>query len=66
MSEWISLTRDCDAVMIPSGQSVDEMRVRENLEELKASVHADAEAWSFADEDRVLATYVQAAESARV
>jgi acetolactate synthase-1/2/3 large subunit len=46
--------------MIPSGQTVDDMRIRENLEELKASVHADAEAWSFADEEKVLAQYVEA------
>jgi len=48
--------------MIPSGQSIDEMRIRENLEELKASIHEDSEAWSFADEDRVLAQYVEAAD----
>lgn len=40
--------------MIPAGQSVEEMRLRANLEELKASVDADAEAWSFDDTDRVL------------
>jgi acetolactate synthase I/II/III large subunit len=45
--------------MIPAGQSVSEMRIRENLEELKASVHADAEAWSFSEEDRVLAEYIE-------
>jgi len=45
--------------MIPSGQSIAEMRIRENLEELKASVHADSEAWSFSDEDRVLAQYIE-------
>ncbi len=48
--------------MIPSGQSIDEMRIRENLEDLKASVHADAEAWSFSDEDQVLARYVEVAK----
>jgi acetolactate synthase-1/2/3 large subunit len=50
--------------MIPSGQSIDEMRIRENLEELKATVHADSEVWSFSDEDRVLAQYVEVAETA--
>jgi acetolactate synthase-1/2/3 large subunit len=49
--------------MIPSGESISEMRIRENLEELKASVHADAEAWSFSDEERVLAQYVEVAEA---
>lgn len=49
--------------MIPSGQSVDEMRIRENLEELKATVHADSEAWSWSDEDKVLAQYVEVAEA---
>ncbi len=44
--------------MIPSGQSVDEMRIRANLEELKASLDEDAESWSFEDEDRVLEEYV--------
>ena len=48
--------------MIPSGQSIDEMRIRENLEELKASVHADSEAWSFSDQEKVLARYVEVAE----
>jgi acetolactate synthase-1/2/3 large subunit len=50
--------------MIPSGQTVDDMRIRENLEELKASVHADSEAWSFADEDEVLRKYVEVAGAA--
>jgi acetolactate synthase I/II/III large subunit len=49
--------------MIPSGESISEMRIRENLEELKASVHADAEAWSFSDEEKVLAQYVEVAEA---
>src|SRR5204862_7393438 len=51
--------------MIPSGQSIDEMRIRENLEALKASVHADSEAWSFSDEDRVLAQYAEVAETVK-
>jgi len=49
--------------MIPSGQSIDEMKIRENLEELKASIHADSEAWSFSDEDKLLAQYVEVAEA---
>jgi acetolactate synthase-1/2/3 large subunit len=49
--------------MIPSGQSIDEMKIRENLDDLKASIHADSEAWSFSDEDKVLAQYVEVAES---
>lgn len=49
--------------MIPSGQSIQEMMVREDLEQLKASISADAETWSFSDEDRVLAQYIEAAES---
>lgn len=44
--------------MIPAGQSVDEMRLRATLEEVKASVDEDAEAWSYDDEDRVLSEYV--------
>ena len=48
--------------MIPSGESVGEMRVRENLEEIKASVHADGDTWSFSDEERVLTEYVQIVE----
>jgi acetolactate synthase-1/2/3 large subunit len=51
--------------MIPSGESISEMRIRENLEELKASVHADAEVWSWSDEDKVLAQYVEVAESTK-
>ncbi len=50
--------------MIPSGQSIDEMRIRENLEELKATVHADSEAWSFSDEDKVLQQYVEVTAAA--
>jgi len=49
--------------MIPSGQSVDEMRLRANLEELKASVDEDAERWSFEDEDKVLEEYVTLSEA---
>lgn len=49
--------------MIPSGQSVDEMRLRADLEELKASVDEDAERWSFEDQDRLLEQYVTLAEA---
>ncbi|MGC8668218.1 MAG: biosynthetic-type acetolactate synthase large subunit [Chthonomonadales bacterium] len=48
--------------MIPAGMSVDEMRLRENLEELKASVNSDAETWSFSAEDEVLAKVVEQVE----
>jgi acetolactate synthase-1/2/3 large subunit len=51
--------------MIPSGESISEMKIRENLEELKASVHADAEAWSFSDEEKVLAQYVEVIDAVR-
>jgi acetolactate synthase-1/2/3 large subunit len=51
--------------MIPSGESISEMRIRENLEDLKASVHADAEAWSFSDEEKVLAQYVEVVDAVR-
>ncbi|HZO89411.1 MAG TPA: biosynthetic-type acetolactate synthase large subunit [Chthonomonadaceae bacterium] len=47
--------------MIPSGQSIQEMMIRKDLEELKASIHEDGEAWSFADEEKVLAQYVEVA-----
>jgi acetolactate synthase-1/2/3 large subunit len=49
--------------MIPSGESISEMRIRENLEDLKCNVHQDAEAWSFSDEEKVLAQYVEVAEA---
>ncbi len=45
--------------MIPAGQSVAEMRIREDLEELKATVDTDSEVWSFEQEDRVLQEYVE-------
>jgi len=35
------------------------MMLRQDLEQLKASVHADAETWSWSDEDRVLAQFVE-------
>jgi acetolactate synthase I/II/III large subunit len=49
--------------MIPSGQSIKEMLLRQDLEQVKASVHADAETWSFSDEERVLAQYVEVANA---
>lgn len=49
--------------MIPAGESVSEMRHRADLEELKASLNTDSEAWSFAEEDKVLSEYVEEAES---
>ncbi len=45
--------------MIPSGQSVKEMMLRHDLEQVKASVHADGETWSFSDEERVLEQVVE-------
>ena len=48
--------------MIPAGMSVEDMRLRENLEELKASVNSDAETWSFSAEDEVLAKVVEQVE----
>lgn len=48
--------------MIPAGMSIDEMRLRENLEELKASVNSDAETWSFSEEDEVLAKVLEQVE----
>jgi acetolactate synthase-1/2/3 large subunit len=45
--------------MIPAGQSIEEMMVRKDLEEVKASVNSDGEAWSFSDEERVLEQYVE-------
>jgi acetolactate synthase-1/2/3 large subunit len=50
--------------MIPSGQSIEEMMLRKDLEQLKASVHADSEDWSFSEEDRVLSQYLQVAKNA--
>ncbi|HLI47572.1 MAG TPA: biosynthetic-type acetolactate synthase large subunit [Chthonomonas sp.] len=50
--------------MIPSGQSIEEMMLRKDLEQLKASVHADSEDWSFSEEDRVLSQYLQVAKTA--
>ena len=49
--------------MIPSGQSIKEMMLRQDLEQVKASVHADAETWSFSDEERVLVQYVEVANA---
>ena len=45
--------------MIPSGQSVSEMLVQTDLEAVKVSVHADGSEWSFSDEEKVLAQYVE-------
>jgi len=47
--------------MIPSGQSIKEMMLRQDFEKLKADVHADGETWSFSDEEKVLAQYVEVA-----
>ena len=45
--------------MIPSGQTVEEMMVKTDLEAAKASVHADGEEWSFSTEETVLSHYVE-------
>ena len=47
--------------MIPSGQSIKEMMLREDLVSAKASVHADSEEWSFSHEEAVLAQFVEVA-----
>jgi acetolactate synthase I/II/III large subunit len=47
--------------MIPSGQSIEEMMLRNDLEELKANVHADGSEWSFADQEVILAHFVEVA-----
>ncbi|MDE2127662.1 MAG: biosynthetic-type acetolactate synthase large subunit [Armatimonadetes bacterium] len=49
--------------MIPSGTSVDEMLVRQDLEQVKASVDADSETWSFSDQERLLARIADAAQA---
>jgi len=49
--------------MIPSGQTVDEMMVKTDLEAAKASVHADGEEWSFSTEEAVLSHYVEVINS---
>jgi acetolactate synthase-1/2/3 large subunit len=49
--------------MIPAGTSVDEMRLRHDLDKLKADVHRDGADWSFADEETVLAQYAEVAEA---
>jgi acetolactate synthase-1/2/3 large subunit len=46
--------------MIPSGQTIEEMMVKTDLEAAKASVHADGEEWSFSAEEAVLSHYVEA------
>ncbi|MCS6776629.1 MAG: biosynthetic-type acetolactate synthase large subunit [Chloroherpetonaceae bacterium] len=45
--------------MIPSGQSIEEMMIRKDLEQLKADVHADGSDWSFADQEKILEHYVE-------
>jgi uncharacterized protein YajQ (UPF0234 family) len=52
-------TKDNVYPMIPSGQSVKEMMMRHDLEQVKASVHADAETWSFSDEEKVLEQFAE-------
>lgn len=45
--------------MIPSGQSIDEMMIRKDLEQIKADVHADGAEWSFSNEEQLLDRYVE-------
>ncbi len=52
--------------MIPSGQSIKEMMLKEDLVHAKASVHADSEEWSFSHEEAVLAQYVEVAGAVAV
>jgi hypothetical protein len=49
--------------MIPSGQSIQEMMIRTDLEQLKADVHADGSEWSFADQEKLLEQYVEVVQS---
>ena len=51
--------------MIPSGQTVDDMMVKTDLEAAKASVHADGEEWSFSAEEAVLSHYVESVNAAQ-
>ena len=52
--------------MIPSGQSIKEMLLKEDLVSAKASVHADSEEWSFSHEEAVLAQFVEVAGAVAV
>ena len=45
--------------MIPSGQSIEQMKIRTDLEQLKADVHKDGSEWSFSEEEKVLTHYVE-------
>jgi acetolactate synthase-1/2/3 large subunit len=45
--------------MIPSGQSIEEMMIRKDLEQLKADVHADGTEWSFSEQEKLLEHYVE-------
>ncbi len=51
--------------MIPSGQSIAEMMIRQDLEQLKADVHADGAEWSFSKEEEVLKQYVELVQSGK-
>ncbi len=50
--------------MIPSGQTVEQMMVKTDLEAVKATVHADGDEWSFSAEEAVLSHYVEFVNSA--
>ncbi|HZP82554.1 MAG TPA: biosynthetic-type acetolactate synthase large subunit [Chthonomonadaceae bacterium] len=49
--------------MIPSGTSIQEMMIRKDLEQLKADVHKDGSDWSFSDQEKLLAQYVEVKEA---
>ncbi|MCX6359321.1 MAG: biosynthetic-type acetolactate synthase large subunit [Armatimonadetes bacterium] len=46
--------------MIPSGQTVNEMRMHTRLEELRSAPNADPEGWSYDEEDQKLSQIVDA------
>jgi acetolactate synthase-1/2/3 large subunit len=45
--------------MIPSGQSIEQMMLRKDLEQLRASVDTDGEQWSFAEQEEILKRFVE-------
>ncbi len=57
-------TKECVYPMIPSGQTINEMMVKTDLEAAKASVHADGDEWSFSAEEAVLSQFVDSQVSA--
>jgi len=45
--------------MIPSGQSIEQMMLRKDLEQLRVTVDTDGEQWSFADQEEILKRFVE-------